>query len=267
MSETPKRPLVVIIASILGVAVCISIAAITVYTMVYKPSAKAAVSPLRTAGTPDISSSQQPRGLSPASACGFSANSSMPIAALNRIEAHATELAGHRIFDQALEYFHTVAASDPGFPGVNLEISLALLQLKRADDAKRAVDSQLAISECLAKLSPDDLERYCKAEGLATTERCNQTLLSVWQRAHYQAALVQIQYGHAVDTDPTATGVAGKIASTAPHPRIARTAGERADGRVADPTTVVTAGSRSKEMANGRGTDSDLGAYSKDPTH
>jgi hypothetical protein len=262
MSPTSKRPLIVILAGIAGLAACLSIAAMTFY----KPAAKAAVSSLRNPGSPDASSGQL-RTLSPTSGCGVSAKSSMPIEALERIEAHATELASHRIFDQAVEYFHTVAASDPGFPGVNLEMSLSLLQLKRPDDAKRAVDTQLALSECIAKLSPDDLERYCKAEGLNTTAKCSQTLQSVWQRAHYQAALVQIQYGHAVDTDPSASNLAAKIASSSPHSKTSRPARERPDGLVAEPTTVITAGSRSKEMANGRGTDSDLGAYSKDPTH
>jgi hypothetical protein len=254
MSPVTRRPLLVILAGIAGLAACVSIAAMTFY----KPAAKAASISLRTAGKPDINSG--PRGLSPTSGCGVLAKSSMPIEALERIEAHAAELAGHRIFDQALEYFNTVAASNPGFPGVNLGISLSLLQLKRPDDAKRAVDTQLALSECLAKLSPDDLEQYCKAEGLETTAKCSQTLQSVWQRAHYQSALVQIQFGHAVDSEPSAPNLAARVAPTSPHPK-------RSDGLVAEPTTVVTPGSRSKEMANGRGTDSDLGAYSKDPTN
>ncbi len=256
MSPAPRRPLIVILAGIVGLAACLSIAAMTIY----KPAARTAASFLRAPGSPEISSGQRLQTLSPTSGCGVSATNSMPIEALNRIEAHATELANHRFFDQALEYFHTVAASDPGFPGINLEISLSLLQLKRAEEAKRAVDAQLALSDCLAKLSPDDLDLYCKAEGLATPGKCSQTLQSVWQRAHYQAALVQKQIGHAADIDRTAPNIAAKVTPTSLHPR-------RSDGRVAEPSTVVTPGSRSKEMANGRGTDSDLGAYSKDPTN
>jgi hypothetical protein len=258
MSPKPTRSMVIGAVLFIALAAGISIAAMAVY----KDSTRSAGNRSQAS----IGSGRRSGSEMPVAACGLPARPPTSTVALERIQKHAQDLADRRIYDQALEYFRTVATEDSGFPGINLDTSLALLQLDRPDDAKKAVDAQLAMSECLSRLPADDLDHYCKSEGFSTTERCDQTLQSILQRAHHQAALVQIQLAHTARTEAAANTAEQLPQLSQQHLKVPRPAAEDADGGN-EPPPAAARTSRTKELANGSGTDSDLGAYSKEPTH
>ncbi len=80
---------------------------------------------------------------------------------------------------------------DPGFPGINLEISDALLRAKHASEAKNAVNLQISVSDCLANLSPADQHSYCKSQWTSEPQAgCLAELARINQQAHYEAGLV-----------------------------------------------------------------------------
>jgi hypothetical protein len=262
MSPKPTRSLVIGAVLFIALAAGIAIAAMAVY----KDSTRSAGNRSQTPGVSERRSDSPSGREMPVAACGLPLRPPTSSVAMERVRKHAQDLADRRIYDQALEYFRTVATEDSGFPGINLDTSLTLLQLKRPADAKKAVDAQLAMSDCLSKLPAEDLDRYCKSEGFVTTEKCNQTLQTISQRAHYQAALVQIQFAHAAGTEAAAS-IGQQIPQLAPrHLKAPRSLAEGTDAST-EPPPAPTRNSRTKDLANGSGTDSDLGAYSKDPTH
>ncbi len=114
----------------------------------------------------------------------------------------AHNLLDQKLYDAALPELRAVAQLDPGFPGINLDQSDALLQLKRPQDARDAVDTQIGISECLAKLPGPALDAYCSAEFSApTVGSCRPQLSHIRQAAELQAALVHLELGHQAAPD------------------------------------------------------------------
>lgn len=101
------------------------------------------------------------------------------------------DLRARKQYDTALTVLRDIAAADPGYPGINLNISDLDLQMQRALQARDAVSAQIAISECLAALSPAALDTYCKLEDPTdTTDRCHARLARIKAAAQLQAEVV-----------------------------------------------------------------------------
>ncbi len=233
-----------------------------------------------------------------ASACvaGPSAGSSR--ANLQERSRWAHNLLDQKLYEAALPELRAVAQLDPGFPGINLDQSDALLQLKRPQDARDVVDTQIGISECLAKLPGPALDAYCRAEfSPSTVGGCRPQLAHIRQAAELQAALIHLELGHQAAPDANATEAAAPEMRTAPaerpvtetptpsaaiataapvvHVRRPPPLPPATEGDTAQaPRAVESARSTSKpkpqqkpagddSLRRGEGTDSALGAYSR----
>lgn len=101
--------------------------------------------------------------------------------------------------DEALPAVREVARMDPGYPGIRMDESQVLLHLKRPDDAREAIDNQINVADCLARLPAAELDNYCAAQYAPEMERsCRPQLTHLRQASQMQAALVHIQLGHAI---------------------------------------------------------------------
>ncbi len=112
-----------------------------------------------------------------------------------RIQAvHAHELLQQHRYAPAVSLFREIASADPAYPGINLELSMALMDAQQPDEANEAINAQLAVSNCLAELTPNQLETYCHAEmpGMHTSA-CEEQVLDMRRSAHMHAALVQMR--------------------------------------------------------------------------
>lgn len=134
-------------------------------------------------------------------------------------------LLDQKMYEAALPELRAVAQMDPSYPGINLDQSDALLQLKRPEDARDAVDTQIGISNCLSKLPSNALDAYCSAEfSPSTVGGCRAQLSHIRQAAELQAALVHLELGHqaAPDTgappEPALTDAVRKAAPDAAPP-------------------------------------------------
>ena len=185
------------------------------------------------------------------------------------MQAHARQLAEASHFDQALVQYRELAVADPGFPGVNLEISRMLLKLNQPRLAKQAINTQIAVSECLPNLQLDSMDEYCKSENFPATLVCMKELNSGQESAYVQAALVQTELGRALSPrleanastsalHPVVRPVHATPAPTKPvHTLLAfqATPGE--------PKIKPAGHPNPNQLAAGTGTDAALGAYSK----
>lgn len=191
----------------------------------------------------------------------------------------ARELGRQKRFGEALAKYRDLAVLDPAYPGVNLRLSVTLLALNQGRAAEEAIQSQIAASECVARLSPEALARYCQAESFRSTATCTQELGSIKQEAYYQAALVE---GHAgqkpasveVAADPADGATKQVLVSTAEASPIVG-AKSRPSTRLnsaflsVDPAEHIAVKPKpakaavANALATGSGTDAALGAYSK----
>ena len=191
----------------------------------------------------------------------------------------------HRLLDQrlyaaALPELKSIAEADPGFPGVYLDESDALLHLKRPEDAREAVDAQMGISECLAKLPRPALDSYCAAEfSVAAGATCRPELARIRQAAQVQAAMVHLDLGHRFESDGSADAAALAKEESAPQvskPRRVAASPAATEGDNARPfqpraasTGPGSAGKTNRKaqsdesLMKGEGTDMNYGAYSK----
>lgn len=208
---------------------------------------------------------------SPANACVDFTRNHSPAADSNTMQAHARELAAQSRFDDALAEYQHIAGVDPGLPGLNLDISQTLLKLNRPRQAKEAINSQIAVSDCLPRLTLDSMDEYCKSENFPSTMACMHELNSIQQSAYIHAALVQAELGRALAPDHAAEASASPAPSLKPQP-----AHPHAASQPAPTHTLVAANNSDKEpklkpvkhanpnqLASGTGTDAALGAYSK----
>ena len=192
------------------------------------------------------------------------------------LQTRGRQLMDQGRYDDALSSYRKIAAVDPGFPGVNLDLSLSLLKLKQTEASKQAINAQIATSECLSHLPADAFEAYCKAEMLNSPESCRQGLGVIQQSAYFQAALVQMELGHPGLPDAVTAGSTSlPISPGGPTALPSATAGgrtvRRPDMALARPDGLerpVMKGRTGKSLgpnalASGEGTDADLGAYSK----
>lgn len=114
----------------------------------------------------------------------------------------AHNLQDQQLFGAALQQLHAIAMADPGFPGVHLDESDALLHMKLPERAREAVDAQIKISECLAALPSASLEAYCRTEfSSSAASACRPQLAHIRQAAELQDALVHLELGHRMDAD------------------------------------------------------------------
>lgn len=114
------------------------------------------------------------------------------IAVLDVQHRSALSLVSKKQSAAALQELRNVAAIDPGYPGINLDIADALLKSKRATEAKDAIELQLGISGCLSKLPESELQAYCSSQGsLLSPEGCHTKLSGILDRAVQEASLVR----------------------------------------------------------------------------
>lgn len=214
---------------------------------------------------PALSQGQPSGGAAAAlAACVRPPKSRVVRGALNEKYRWARTLVDQKLFDAALPELRDIAAVDPGFPGINLDISDALVQLKQPAQAKQAIDVQTGISDCLAKLPTEALDVYCKTEfALSANESCEPQLDRLRQAAQLQATLVKQELGGSAKEPPVdvAEKAEPRVIPVAA-PRIARPPAtqKRVSGPIAAPVRV---NAPDKTLMDGEGTDSALGAYSK----
>ena len=127
---------------------------------------------------------------SPASsACVAPMTAETSRAALEERSRWAHRLLDQKLYEVALPEFQEIARLDPGFPGVNLDESEALLHLKRLDEAQVTADAQIGNSECLARLPSTSLESYCSAQyATSSTAGCRPQLAHLREAAQLQSA-------------------------------------------------------------------------------
>lgn len=214
--------------------------------------------------------------------------------ALEERSRWAHRLLSQKLYDAALPELKSVAQMDPGYPGINLDQSEALLHLHRPDDARDAIDSQINVSECLAKLPSAALDSYCNAEfSPAAAGACRPELARIRQAAQLQAAMVHLELGHRIAPDagtepavadapkepvesPRAASAPSSAALAAPAANAHRAAPAATEGDNARPAQRAAVTPKSpvatkpghkaegdESLMRGEGTDSSLGAYSK----
>ncbi len=202
----------------------------------------------------------------------------------------------HRLLDgkmyaAALPELKAIAQADPGFPGVYLDESDALLHLKRPEDARDAVDTQMGISECMANLPTPAMDKYCTAEfSVAAAATCRPELARIREAAQLQAAMVHLELGHRFAPESAAASAdlskedislptrphAGQVFAPAVRPRSVAPLPPASEDDNARPIQLAVAKSKTATspknirkvqnedpLKNGEGTDSSFGAYSK----
>lgn len=243
--------------------------------------------------TSGVATTQQRAGLL-AGTCVNAPTPGISRANLQERARWARNLLDQKLYEAALPEIREVARLDPGYPGINLDESDALMQLKRPEDARDAVDTQITISECLAKLPSAALDAYCSTEfSSSTVGGCRPQLAHIRQAAELQAALVHLELGHraapdsgaieatAAAADRTAAASVRQprpVLTPAPRPRHSIVLPPATEGDTAQPVLAPRTVASSKAPAakkpahkergdesliHGEGTDSAFGAYSK----
>jgi hypothetical protein len=255
-----NKPLVVTVLALAGVACFVAV------SVHLHPTNASAATATRDGAASISQPLPSPQASKPAGACVAPVSSEIPSEALTEVQNRARELADHKRFAEALPEFRNIAAVDPGYPGVNLDLSVSLLQLKHTGDAKAAIDSQLAVSDCLSRLPAPALKAYCKAEmPHSSVDTCRDQLKSIRQTAYFQAALVQMELGHTVNGEPPARAAeVGLAPAPLPRARAPRTvaAAPPAHRPMAPRVSRSSESSADRALERGVGTDADLG-YSK----
>jgi hypothetical protein len=126
--------------------------------------------------------------------CLGSGGSLLPRELLDHRHVAAMAMVYQKHFDTAVPALRDIAAADPGYPGINLDLSDALLQGQHAVEAKSAISSQIALSDCLIELPDHVLQDYCATEmAQSDKESCRSQLTQMQRAAHFQAALIDMQ--------------------------------------------------------------------------
>lgn len=137
--------------------------------------------------------------LAPSSACVTPMRSGVSRASLEERAHWARNLMDQKLYEAALPELRGIARMDPGFPGIQLQVSEALMNLKRPEDAREAIDNQITVSECLARLPGASLDSYCSQQFSASSGAgCREQLGHIREAAQLQAALVHLELGHRV---------------------------------------------------------------------
>ncbi len=260
MPSLSTKPVLITTIAVAGVVACFIATAVHLRPTNAAAAARRAQRTQMSQQPGALQAVQQPSSGSSAPACVASTNPRVSAETLSNLQTRARELADQKQFADALPAFRNIAAVDPGFPGVNLDLSVSLLQVKRMQEAKAAVDAQLAVSDCLSKLPPDALQAYCKTEMPHTTpDSCREQLASIQKTAHFQAALVQMELGHTGDEPISA---AEAVPLPRPRPKVSQTphslAASPAPHKAAAPR-ADREDSGDRALRAGSGTDDDLG--------
>jgi hypothetical protein len=171
--------------------------------------------------------------------CLGPANTSVPLANLTARHQHAHALLLRNQLDSAIPELRNIAAIDPGYPAINLEISDALLKSKHANESKDAIKTQLDISGCLADLAPAEVQTYCRSEWTTPpAEGCAGALAKIHQEAQYQAGLVDAELRHSAEPRPAAPMVAAAPVRVTPAPAPAVVASVAPAPAAAPPVTA-----------------------------
>ena len=158
---------------------------------------------------------------------------------------HVATLKAGKHREAALSGLKDIVAADPAFPGIQLEISNLALDMGQPQQAMDAVSSQIAISECFAKLSPTTLESYCANEfPYDTVATCRSRLAQIRAEAQLQATLVTQTLSRNLQAASTNGSSKHHSVSSSPHHH-------------------TQTASADQSLVKGQGTDLDLGAYSK----
>ena len=124
----------------------------------------------------------------------------------------AHTLLDQQLYEVALPELQEIARLDPGYPGIKLDESQTLLQLKKPEEAREAVDAQIAVSECLAKQPRPVLEAYCSDQYPESTRAgCLPQLTHLREGAQLQAALVHLELGHRMAADGSAEAALAEL--------------------------------------------------------
>jgi hypothetical protein len=151
--------------------------------------------PVSSATTAPAASAPAATSVSALASCiGPASDSQSQIAALHTQHQYAHSLVEKNHFETALPALRNIAVSDPGYPGINLDISETLLKAKHLPEANDAINLQLEISECLSKLPDSDVQAYCKAQWTSAPEGgCSAELAKIDDAAARQAKLVKAE--------------------------------------------------------------------------
>lgn len=209
-------------------------------------------------------------GLSAGFSCTALSRSSASAENLREAQMHARALLDRGETSEALSRLRSLAAMDGGLPGINLDLSTALLKTHQTEAAKSAANLQLSASECLTRMTPDAVDAYCKAQmAHSSTATCRQELASIERSAHFQAAMVQMEIANSLGGAP-ALDTANVSAAPQPERRAVHNLLAAGDDSVATPKAAAAkpkapraAGEGRNPLAAGAGTDAALGAYSR----
>ena len=177
------------------IVVALAVVGAVIYLARPRPEEFAVATPAATPGaTQPVSSTSAAPALSSAltSCIGPTGNAQSQIAALDTQHQYAHSLVEKNHYETALPALRNIAVRDPGYPGINLEISETLLKSRHVPEANDAVNVQLEISQCLAKLPDADAQAYCKSQGIAEAG-CSAELAKIETAATHQAGLVKVE--------------------------------------------------------------------------
>jgi len=188
--------------------------------------------------SPAGSSSGRPSGALNVAACLGSGGSQVPRDFLDSKHSSAMALIYQKHFDAAIPDLRSIAVADPGYPRINLDLSDALLQSQQAEQAKRVINSQIAISDCLIELPDNALQNYCQSElGQPDKDNCRSQLAQVKRAAHYQAALIDMTLASDIKAAAPV-----ELAKNSPPPDPPPPAAARATKRLTDYAAVDSTG-------------------------
>lgn len=202
--------------------------------------------------------------------CGVPANPKSTRGALDEKYRRGHNLAAQKLNAAALPELRDVATLDPGYPGINLDISSSLLQLNHPEQAREAIDSQIATSDCLSKLPAESLDAYCKLElPQISLGGCRPQLAHIGHAARLQAALVHLQLGRSLAAGSNSmqekSGSSLRTITAGSRVPALKSGNYVSSNPAANTASPPVRRMRSLEstLTHGEGTDADLGAYPK----
>lgn len=168
----------------------------------------------RAAKGPALSGSGRPSGALTAVSCLGSAGPLVPREFLDSKHVDAMAMVSQKQFDRAVTELRNIAAADPAYPGIDLDLSDALLQSQHVQEAKGAINTQIAVSDCLIELPDHALQDYCAVElAQSSKDGCRSQLVQMQRAAHFQAALIDMAL--ATSVKPAAPT---EVAESSPYP-------------------------------------------------
>ena len=156
----------------------------------------------------------------------------------------AHKLLDQKLYTVALPQLRGLEAVNPGFPGVALNESEALLEMGQLNGARGAADAQVRISACLAGLPGGAIDAYCREEfSPGDAAGCRQVMARVQAAAELQAARVHLEMANVIDpNDRLAAARAELTKGEAAASARGKPVGEAALDAGVEPTEVAPGG-------------------------